>query len=72
MAPKLASERLPWHDVIEHGRGEQLVREARYGARAAEVGPLPDDLHPQLTEALLRTGVDRLYSHQSEALAAAR
>ena len=67
-----ASERLPWQDVIEQGRGEQLVREARYGARPPEVEPLPGDLHPALTEALLRTGVDRLYSHQAEALQAAR
>src|SRR4029450_7445683 len=46
--------------------------EARYGARPPEEEPLPDDLHPQLTEALLRTGVDRLYSHQAEALPPAR
>jgi DEAD/DEAH box helicase domain-containing protein len=69
--PKL-SQPLPWHDVIDAGRDEQLVREARYGARPPEEEPLPDDLHPQLTEALLRTGVDRLYSHQAEALRAAR
>jgi len=69
--PKL-SQPLPWHDVIDAGRDEQLVREARYGARPPEEEPLPDDLHPELTEALLRTGVDRLYSHQAEALKAAR
>ena len=71
MPPKL-SQPLPWHDVIDAGRDEQLVREARYGARPPEEESLPDDLHPQLTEALLRTGVDRLYSHQAEALRAAR
>src|SRR5215207_10022137 len=70
--PKVASERLPWHDVIEAGRDDQLVREARYGARPPEESALPEDLHPDLTESLLRTGVDRLYSHQAEALAAAR
>jgi DEAD/DEAH box helicase domain-containing protein len=63
---------LPWQDVIEAGRGEQVVREARYGARPPELEPLPDDLHPELTEALLRTGVDQLYSHQAEALQSAR
>ena len=67
-----ASETLPWQDVLEQGRDEQLVREARYGARAADIAPLPDDLHPQLTESLLRTGVGELYSHQAEALEAAR
>ena len=70
--PKTASERLPWQDILERGRGDQLVREARYGARPPEESPLPDDLHPQLIESLLRTGVDRLYSHQSDALESAR
>ena len=69
--PKL-SQPLPWQDVIEQGRDDQLVREARYGARPPEEERLPDDLHPELTESLLRTGVDRLYSHQAEALRAAR
>ncbi len=67
-----ASQSLPWHDVIDAGRDNQLVREARYGARAPEEERLPDDLHPDLTESLLRTGVDRLYSHQAESLRAAR
>jgi DEAD/DEAH box helicase domain-containing protein len=63
----------PWSALLESGRGEQLVRQARYGARPAEVEPLPEDvLHPQLTAALGRSGVTQLYSHQAEALAAAR
>jgi len=69
---KIASERLPWQDVIDAGRDEQLVREARYGARPPEEERLPEHLHPHLAESLLRTGVDRLYSHQAEALRAAR
>src|SRR5206468_4205559 len=32
----------------------------------------PDDLHPALIEALRGDGIDELYSHQAEALAAAR
>jgi DEAD/DEAH box helicase domain-containing protein len=63
----------PWDALLEEGRaGEQLVRQARWGARPAEVEPLPDDLHPALLEALGRTGVTQLYSHQAEALESAR
>src|SRR5687767_6638579 len=61
----------PWHDVIEAGRGEQLVRQARYGAKPAETTALPDELHPALRESLARVGIDELYSHQAEAFDAA-
>src|SRR3954447_26359106 len=70
--PKPASERVPSQDVLGTGRDDQLVREVRYGRRPPEEEPLPDDLHPQLIESLLRTGIDRLYSHQAESLRAAR
>src|SRR3954470_5101046 len=62
----------PWHGLLEEGRAEQLVAEARYGARAAERGPLPGDLHPDLLEALGRVGIGEVFSHQSDALASAR
>jgi DEAD/DEAH box helicase domain-containing protein len=65
-------ETKPWQEVLEAGRGEQLVTTSRLGARAAEVAPLPSDLHPALLEALEASGVSSLYSHQAEALAAAR
>ena len=68
--PKTAAK-TPWHDVIEAGRGEQLVRQARYGARPAEPAPVPEGLHPELRESLTRAGVDGLYSHQAEAYEAA-
>jgi DEAD/DEAH box helicase domain-containing protein len=61
----------PWRDVIEAGRGEQLVRQARYGARPAETAPVPDALHPQLRESLARAGIGELYAHQAEAFDAA-
>jgi DEAD/DEAH box helicase domain-containing protein len=64
--PKIASK-TRWHDVIEAGRGEQLVTQARYGAQRAEIAPLPEGLHPALRESLARAGVDGLYSHQAEA-----
>src|SRR3954453_23131889 len=58
---------MPWDDVLELGRGEQLGAKSRFGAQPGETAPLPDTLHPVLTEALERTGVDQLYSHQAEA-----
>ena len=57
----------PWSAVLESGRGEQLVATSRFGARTAQTGPLPAELHPRLREALERAGLDLLYSHQSEA-----
>ncbi len=62
----------PWHALLEEGREEQLVAQARYSARPAERGPLPADLHPALLEALTRTGIDEVFSHQAETLASAR
>src|SRR3954447_2021065 len=59
--------KMPWDDVLELGRGEQLVAQSRFGAQPAEPRPLPDSLHPALVEALERTGIDELYSHQAEA-----
>src|SRR5919199_399934 len=63
---------LPWTALLEEDGGERLVRQARYGAQPPAIEPLPDDLHPALLEALARTGVTQLYSHQAAALAAAR
>src|SRR3954466_11789858 len=62
----------PWHALLEEGRDEQLVAQAPYGAKPAERSPLPADLHPALLEALQRTGIDEVFSHQAEALASAR
>jgi DEAD/DEAH box helicase domain-containing protein len=59
--------KLPWDDVLELGRGEQLVAQSRFGAQRGETAPLPETLHPAVVEALERTGVHELYSHQAEA-----
>src|SRR4051794_31747449 len=62
----------PWAAIIEEGRAdERLVRTARYGARAPRPEPVPSTLPPALLEALERTGVDRLWSHQAAALESA-
>jgi DEAD/DEAH box helicase domain-containing protein len=63
---------LPWQQLIESARGEQVVAEARFGAQAAEPKALPEDLHPLVCDALRASGIDSLYAHQSEAFAAAR
>src|SRR5215208_989388 len=63
---------LPFEAVLETGRGEQLVTTAREGARPGEPVPLPDDLHPSLLESLSDAGIEVLWSHQAEALEAAR
>ena len=63
---------LPWHELIESGRGEQLVAQARYGAEAAQRAPFPEDLHPAVADALHGRGVGSLYAHQAEAFEAAR
>ena len=44
----------------------------REPAHEARTVPLPDDLHPRLSEALRAGGVGGLFTHQAEALAAAR
>jgi DEAD/DEAH box helicase domain-containing protein len=67
-----AREKAPWQGLIEAGRAEQLVYEGRLAARDAETAPVPGDLHPALLEALERTGIGALYSHQAEALESAR
>src|SRR2546423_4145187 len=68
----IVRETRPWESVLEAGRGDQLVTTSRLAARAAEVAALPSDLHPSLLLALEASGVSQLYSHQAEALAAAR
>ena len=44
----------------------------RLPARAAQTAPWPNDLHPHLVAALQDMGVEHLYVHQAEAIAAAR
>ena len=68
----IARTTVPWEGVLEAGRGEQLVSEARFGARPAQRVPVPDDLHPALAAVLAASGVDELHSHQAETLASAR
>jgi DEAD/DEAH box helicase domain-containing protein len=72
----LAKERVtePWSDLLDRGRRDgQLVREARegFGSQAARHVAPPAELHPDVLGALARVGIERLYSHQADALHAA-
>ncbi|HPX47254.1 MAG TPA: ATP-dependent helicase, partial [Treponemataceae bacterium] len=45
---------------------------AIFPPREGTFAPLPEDLLPQLAEACVNRGMDRLYSHQAESYASAR
>lgn len=72
----------PWSEetgvsaVAERWLGAGVVRpcltlERSLGSAAASCAPMPEILHPALSAALARRGIDQLYSHQVEAVAAA-
>src|SRR5437870_5161542 len=71
-AVAVTRETAPWQGVVDSGRGEQVVAESRFGARRARTVAVPDELHPEVRKALARSGVGALYSHQADAIAAAR
>jgi DEAD/DEAH box helicase domain-containing protein len=59
----------PWSALLEEGRAdERLVREAREGAGRARLVEIPSELHPDVRNALVRNGIEQLYSHQAQAL----
>lgn len=58
--------------LLERWRGEptvwdNIVEWRTLPARQPRFLPLPGELHPSLTEALLQSGITRLYSHQARA-----
>jgi DEAD/DEAH box helicase domain-containing protein len=62
-----------WRRAIEPGRDDdRLVAESLVEERSAELAKIPSALDPALVAALRGAGIDSLYSHQVEALAAAR
>ena len=65
----------PWSALLDAGREDgRLVREANSGPTRPGRGRLvepPAQLHPDVLAALQRMGVERLYSHQADALQAA-
>jgi DEAD/DEAH box helicase domain-containing protein len=61
----------PWTALLDEARTDgRLVRESRESPRRARLRDAPAELHADVREALARCGIDRLYSHQLEALAA--
>jgi DEAD/DEAH box helicase domain-containing protein len=62
----------PWDELLAAGReDERLVMQAAQNRRPARAVALPEELHPEVAEALAARGVERLWSHQAEALHAA-
>ena len=55
-------------EAREDGR---IVREAREGPGEATLVDIPAELHPDVIAGLGRAGIERLYSHQAQALASA-
>jgi DEAD/DEAH box helicase domain-containing protein len=59
----------PWSALLDAGLADgRLVREAREGPGRARLVEPPRELHPDVLAALARLGIERLYSHQAQAL----
>ncbi len=60
-----------WDRLLDAGRADdRLVETSIEPPREAALVPFPSDLHPEVAAALGRAGIERLYSHQAEALEA--
>jgi DEAD/DEAH box helicase domain-containing protein len=59
----------PWSALLDEAREDgRLVREAREGPGRAKLVEPPSELHPDVLAALERLEIERLYSHQAEAV----
>jgi DEAD/DEAH box helicase domain-containing protein len=70
----VATERTiePWSALLEEARADgRVVREAREGPGQATLVDIPSALHPDVIAGLERGGIERLYSHQAQALESA-
>src|SRR5919109_3444674 len=62
----------PWDALLQAGReDERLVMQAAQHARRPSGVAIPDELHPEVADALRANGMERLWTHQAEALYAA-
>jgi DEAD/DEAH box helicase domain-containing protein len=62
----------PWDELLRAGReDERLVMQAAENRRPGKAVALPEELHPDVAAALAARGIERLYSHQAQALHAA-
>ena len=61
-----------WERLVEVGQAdERLVATSTESAHSAQLVGIPNSLHPDVVAALQRAGIERLYSHQVEALSTA-
>jgi DEAD/DEAH box helicase domain-containing protein len=62
----------PWDALLQAGRDDdRLVMQAAQHARRPRGVAIPDELHEDVADALRRNGIDRLWTHQADALHAA-
>jgi DEAD/DEAH box helicase domain-containing protein len=62
----------PWDALLAAGReDERLVMQTAQNRREPRTVAIPEALHPAVADALEKRGIDRLWSHQAEALHAA-
>src|SRR5919206_1207211 len=62
----------PWDALLDAGReDERLVMQAAQNRRPARAVAIPPELHPEVAAALREHAIDRLWSHQADALHAA-
>src|SRR3954462_11352131 len=62
----------PWDELLEAGRtDERLVTQSAVNARPGREAPIPEELHPEVADALRARGIERLWSHQADAIHAA-
>ena len=62
----------PWDALLQAGRDDdRLVTQTSQHPRPAREAAIPDELHPEVAEALRARGIERLWAHQAEALHAA-
>ncbi len=62
----------PWDALLQAGRDDdRLVTQTSQHPRPARETAIPDELHPEVADALRARGIERLWAHQAEALHAA-
>ncbi|MDQ3778213.1 MAG: DEAD/DEAH box helicase, partial [Actinomycetota bacterium] len=65
----MSVETVTWSELLE---GEEVAYVGSEPAREPRTTALPDDLHPDVRNALAARGVERLFTHQADAWAAAQ
>src|SRR5215207_3930232 len=62
----------PWDELLRAGReDERLVMQSAQNRRPGRAVAVPEELHAGVHEALAARGIERLYSHQAQAVHAA-